>query len=173
MLRYARGMMLILGLAAVAACQSPTTADNTGSDVTLSFTPDPAAATPSTDKTYVVKNPSKPDEIVPYSWVASFTVNMKNTSKTGATVKAMTANVQQASGGIVQVPTTGDTEHFENTFAADTNTVGANGGTANVAFTVWYRLPNGGKEAIITVSCSFLGDDGVSYSKSASVRVLP
>jgi hypothetical protein len=172
MLRYARGMILILGLLAVVGCQSPTTADSSG-DVTMTFDPSPTTPGGPDGRTFLIRNANKPDQTVPYDHVANFTITLKNSAKKAATIMACTIVVQQATGGIVVTPTTGDSEHYDFTQAPTSNVVAANGGAVTSAFQIWYWLPNGGAEAIVTVNYSFRDEDDITFSKSASVRIVP
>jgi hypothetical protein len=173
MVRCLRGLVLVAGLLSFVACESPTSSSSSTYDMDLTFTPSPATADASSGKSYTIKNASKPDETYAYSWVTTFTVTLKNSGTTGATISGLTIGVQQASGGIIMTSTTGDSEHYDYSSSPDSNRVEANGGTTNTTLTVWYTLPNGGKEAIITVNCSFKDDDDVTYSASDTVRVTP
>jgi hypothetical protein len=173
MLRWVSRAILAAGALSLVACQSPTTASSTGS-VTMTFSPDPVSANPSSGKTFTIKNSNKPDETREYQYVTSFAVKLTNTNKTGATVSAVTIKVQQASGGIVVVPTTGDIEYYTFDSSPDSNKVAANGGSETTQFTVWYSLPSQGREALITINYSLAADDSSgSFGSTGSVRVVP
>jgi len=173
MLRWVNRAVLAAGALSLVACQSPTTASSTDT-VTMTFSPDPVSANPSSGRFYTIKNANKPDQVIELQYATSFAVTLKNTSKVGATIAALTVKVQQASGGIVVVPTTGDVEYFDYDPASESNKVPANDGTETTQFTVYYTLPNKGKEAIVTISCSLTADDSSgSFSSQGTVRVLP
>jgi hypothetical protein len=171
MLTLPRGVLLVIGLISMVACQSPTT--STSGDVNLTFSPSPASPHQSSGRTYTIKYTSKPDETYSYAWVAEFAATLTNTSDTGVTITGVSITVQQASGGIAVSSTTGESEHYDYSTAPDSNRVEGNGGTANSAITVWYTLPNGGAESLITVSYSFMDDDDVTFSVSETIRVVP
>ena len=91
-------------------------------------------------------------------------------------ITAMNLTVQQATGGIVITPSGGDQVYFKFNSSAVTNHVNKNG-SADVGFDVWYDLPSGGKEALITVAFTFSytdeDDNEYTYSKSLPVKVAP
>lgn len=80
--------------------------------------------------------------------------------------------MQQATGGIVITPSGGDQIYYKFNSSAVTNHINAKG-SADVGFDVWYRLPNGGKEALVTVGMSFKDKDDNTYSDTVQVKVAP
>ena len=169
-------------------CQSPTSASDTVSVddyVTSVTTPPTATATEATDgRTYrVVRGNNQPDEVLAFKYVTTFavtlTINSKATGKDvdltfPITITAATGKVQQASGGIVTPPTGGEVEHYDSVIVQTTNsTISAVNGTATLTFQVWYTLPNGRKEALVTESVSFKDADGATFSKNVDVVVSP
>jgi len=164
---------LVAAALSVAACQSPTSASS-NSTMTMTFSPDPVTATPSSGVSYTIKNANKPDETHDYQYATTFAVTLKNTDTVGVTISSLIIKVQQASGGIVVVPTTGDTEYYTFTSSPNSNRVEANNGTETSQFNVWYSLPNQGQEAIITVSYTVTKDDNSgSFSSQGSLHVVP
>ena len=109
MLRWVSHGVLVAAALSVAACQSPTSASS-NSTMTMTFSPDPVTATPSSGVSYTIKNANKPDETHDYQYATTFAVTLKNTDTVGVTISSLIIKVQQASGGIVVVQTTGDTE---------------------------------------------------------------
>jgi hypothetical protein len=161
---------LLLAAVALCACDAPTS--STSLEVTLTASPDPAVAQVSHGVTYQVTNPDSTVSTYEYPWTTSFTVTIQETGGMAVDITSVNLKVQQASGGIVITPSGGDSERYRFNSSASGNRVPANG-SASVGFQVWYDLPNGGKEALITVSFGFQDDDGHTYADSAQVKVAP
>jgi hypothetical protein len=191
MFRIRRALALpacAVSLVATAACQSPTSASDTldvDDFVTSVTTPSRAPAVESTDgKTYrVVRGNNQPDDVLPYKYVTTFAITLTiNANATDddidlsfpCTITAASGKVQQASGGIVTPPTGGEVEHYESVIlSTSNNTIGAVNGSATLTFRVWYSLPSGQKEALVTESISFKDDDGATFTKNVDVLVEP
>ena len=103
-----------------------------------------------------------------YAWSASFAATVVNTNATPLTVRSIAADVQQASGGIVIVPTVGTDESFRFDVRAPGNRIDVNGSLA-IPFTFFYTLPNGGREAIITLTFTVTTDAGASGTVTTTV----
>jgi hypothetical protein len=161
---------LLLAAVALCACDAPTA--STSLEVTLTGNPDPAVALASHGVTYQVTNPDDTISTHEYPWTTSFTVTIQETGGKAVDITSVNLKVQQASGGIVITPSGGDTEYYRFNSSASGNRVAANG-SASVGFQVWYDLPNGGKEALVTVSFGFKDDDGYTYTASAQEKVAP
>jgi hypothetical protein len=170
MKRAVNNLLPLLTAAWVGACSSPTT--STSLEVTLTASPDPTTAQPSSGVTYQVTNPDSTISTYEYAWKGSFTVSMQETGGTAVNITAVDLKVQQASGGIVITPSGGDKEYYRFNSSASGNRLAANG-TASIGFDVWYSLPSKGKEALITVGLTFQDDDGNTYSKSVQCKVAP
>jgi hypothetical protein len=168
--RCVRTALLVLALVPASACQSPTEPDDI--DVTMQANPNPAQASGSTGRTYRVDMGDEPDEIREYDWRSSFSVTLTNNDDVGMDITAVSVRVQQASSGIVIAPSGSEIEKFEYNSQANGNRLDGKG-SASMSFDVWYDLPNLGKEALVTVSFSFMNDDDVSFSDSVQVRVAP
>jgi hypothetical protein len=82
----------------------------------------------------------------------------------------MNVKVQQATAGIVVVPTGSDKEYYQYTSSASSSRLPAKG-TTSLGFTVWYDLPNKVQEGLVTVTFSFTDDANVSFSESPTVQV--
>ncbi len=89
-------------------------------------------------------------------------------------ITAINLTVQQATGGIVITPSGGDQVYFKFNSSAVTNHINANG-SADVGFDVWYDLPNGGREALVTVGFTFSTGRRrqYTYSDTLQVKVAP
>jgi hypothetical protein len=156
------------------ACQVPTDPDDVDDiEIELTASPTEATASPSTGVTYLKEKgtDSKPDVYDVYDWVTSFSVNIVNQESLGATITAVNVTARQASGGIIVPPSGGDVEFSRFSVQASGNRVEANGGTSSVGVKVWYDLPLGLPEALITVAVSFKDDDDVTFTKTIDVRV--
>jgi hypothetical protein len=86
-------------------------------------------------------------------------------------IAILAVNVQQATGGIVVAPAAPDDERFRFTPRPQANRI-ESGGEAVVEFDLWYLLPNGGREALVTLSASFDTPAGLTTS-TVDVRVAP
>jgi hypothetical protein len=186
--RAITSLLALVMLAMLAGCQKADEDTSTDVDefVDASIAPNPATASESTDgKTYrVVRGNNQPDDIYAYKWkthvTTSVTLNSHATDSDGAdlefpvTLNSATVKVQQASGGVVNPPTGGETEHYESTItSASGNSFGAVNSTVTTAFDIWYTLPSGNKEALISVTLAFTDDNGKTFSKVVDVNVAP
>lgn len=169
-------------------CQSPTAASdsiNYDDVVVATATPDPVIANTDTGgRTYrVVRGNNQPDEILTYDWhtVFSMTVSFNGDAldkdvDVAFPVKltSTTLAVKQASGGIVTPPTGTETEKYEFvTLSATGNQFGGIDSPIALTFEVWYDLPSLRKEAVVSVTFTFLDDDGAAFQKVADVRIAP
>jgi hypothetical protein len=160
---------LIAAVIWLGACSAPTT--TTSLEVTLSA-PDPTTAEASRGVTYTITNADSTISTYEYDWKASFVATIQETGGLAVDITAVDLKLQQASGGIVIVPSGGQVEHYRFNSSASGNHVAANG-TASIGFEVWYDLPNLGREALVTIALSFKDDDSNTYSKSLQVKVSP
>lgn len=104
-----------------------------------------------------------------YAWTGAFSVTITNTNTTPLTIKSITADLQQSSGGIVVTPITGTDEAFRFDVRAPGNRIDTNGSMV-IPFTFFYSLPNGGREALVSLSFSAATDAGASGSVTATVN---
>jgi hypothetical protein len=144
------------------ACGKDTT--TTPTDTTTTAT---ATVTATTDPTTVTVTASRESA---YSWTGSFSATISNTNASPITIKAITADLQQASAGIAITPITGTDESFRFDVRAPGNRVDVNGSMA-IPFTFHYTLPNGGREAIVSLSFNVTTDSGASGSVTATVNL--
>jgi len=171
MRRAAPAVLLLAAAALVPACSAPTSSSPT-LEVTITSNPDPATASGPTGLQYKVTNADDSLSYYEYDYRTSFTLTVQETGGMALDVTALNLTVQQATGGIVITPSGGDQVYFKFNSAAPTNHINANG-SASVGFDVWYDLPSGGREALITVGFSFQDDDDNTYSATAQVKVAP
>lgn len=189
--RYRQSAALMLvGLAAFAAasCQNPNEPGDTVNysealDVTVS--PDPIVADNQTGgKLYrVVRGNNQPDELVPYDWHALFSSTL--TLNTNANdedldldfpirVTGATLTVKQATGGIITPPSGSDTEKFEYVpLSASGNQFPGVASPITLSFEMWYDLPSLRKESVVTLTYSFVDNDGTSFQRSVDFNVAP
>jgi hypothetical protein len=165
MRREAQAVLAAVGMMLVGCKATLDTA--TSSAVTLTAAPDPSAAATSSGVFYKISDTDT--EQHEYHWKTDFSVALAETQGVGLAITSVAVKVQQAAGGIVIVPTNG-TEHYQFTSSASGNRLESHG-SANVGFDVLYDLPNGGHEALVTVTFTFFDDNNVSFSKSIAVRV--
>jgi hypothetical protein len=168
--RTFQAALLLAAVSWLGACSSPTSSTELSVDVTAN--PDPATASESHGVTYQVTNADSTYSTYEYSYRASFTATIQETGGTALDITALDLKVQQATGGIVITPSGGDQIYFKFNSSAVTNHINAKG-SAEVGFDVWYRLPNGGREALVTVGMSFKDKDDNTYSKTLQVKVAP
>ena len=171
MRRAAPAVLLLAGAALLPACSAPTSSSPT-LEVTITSNPDPATASGPTGLQYKLTNADDSLSYYEYDYRTSFTLTVQETGGMALDVTALNLTVQQATGGIVITPSGGDQVYFKFNSAAPTNHINANG-SASVGFDVWYDLPSGGREALITVGFSFQDDDDNTYSATAQVKVAP
>ena len=171
MRRAVPAVLLLVAAAFLPACNAPTSSSPT-LEVTITSNPDPATASGPTGVQYKVTNADDSVSYYEYDYRTSFTVTVQETGGMALDVTALNLTVQQATGGIVITPSGGDQVYFRFNSAAPTNHINANG-SASVGLEVWYDLPNGGREALITVGFTFQDDDDNTYSKTFQVKVAP
>jgi hypothetical protein len=175
-------MKTVLRAAAAAAtllccvgCSSPTTSTDYF-DVSYTVTPDPASTSVSTGVQYKITNADDSVSYYDYAYRTHFVVTIKESAGYALDITAINLTFQQATGGIVITPSGGDQIYFKFSSQAVTNHINAKGAT-DVAFDVWYKLPNQGSEGLATVSFSFkyTDKDSNEYTSASThdVRVGP
>jgi hypothetical protein len=149
------------------ACGTTATSP-TDATTTASPTPTPATSTVTitVDPTTVTATPSSDSN---YAWTGSFTATVSNADTSPITIRSITADLQQASGGIVVTPIVGTDESFRFNVRAPGNRVDINGNMA-IPFTFFYTLPNGGREAIVSLSFSVTTDLGAAGTVTATAN---
>ncbi len=166
-LRNIRLAASVLSAALLCGCDSPAQP----SDSTLTGSPNPAFAEPSNGVFYTIPGDGdEPDETREYPWRTSFTVTFSETAGVGLDITAVNLTVQQASGGIVVPPPSGQVERHQFNLDASTNRVDPFG-SAVLGFEVFFELPNRSREALSTVSVSWRDDNDYSGSETVQVRI--
>jgi len=173
MRRAVRTFLPLLAVAGLGACSSPTSSTPTLS-VTLTQNPNPATASGPTGAFYSVTNPDNTVTQKEYQFRTNFTVTIQETGGTALDITALNATVQQSAGGIVIPPSGGQQIYFKFNSTAATNHINAKG-SADVIFDVYYTLPSGSKEALVTVAFTFqdTASPPNTYSQSLGVKVGP
>lgn len=181
-------MWLLLAIAGGAACQNPTDPDSTvnySEIVDVTAAPDPIQADTQTGgRTYrVARGNNQPDDILAYDWHAVFNASVAFNSKAlgndvdvefPVKITATTLSVKQAVGGIITPPTGSDTEKSEYVpLSASGNQFGGIDTPVTLAYEVWYDLPSLRKEAIISLSFSFVDNNGAVFTKTVDIQVAP
>jgi hypothetical protein len=181
MFRSVKGTLLIAAASMMCACQSPT--DPTDLDYIDIDAPTTVSASGPTGRFYTIAaTDNEPKQTIEYPYVARVTLTLRMTpdaaNEDGALdfpveVTNSTATVQPASGGIVVPPPTGTVVYSEIVPFASGNTFNAVGDTVTITYDVFYHLPAGGKEALISFSFTLVDDDDNSFGESVQVRVSP
>ena len=140
--------------------------------MTITSNPDPAVASGPTGVQYKVTNADSTTSLYEYDWRSSFSITIQETGGLALDITAINLTVQQATGGIVITPSGGDQVYFKFNSQAPTNHINAKG-SAEIGFDVWYDLPNGGREALVTIGLSFKDKDDNTYSQTAQVKIAP
>ena len=106
-------------------------------------------------------------------WKVSFAVIVNvGVDHEPVTITSVTHTVRQAVGGIVVVPTFPDSEEFLVEQRPHDNRI-ESGGEGVIEFDVWYLLPNGGREAAVTVNVTFTSDIRGLLLSSIEIPVAP
>jgi hypothetical protein len=181
MFRRVKGTLLIVAASLMCACQSPT--DPTDLDYMDIDAPTTVSSTGPSGRTYIIPaTDNEPRQVIEYPYVARVTVTLRITEDAAnedgsldfpVEVTNSTATVQPASGGIVVPPPTGTQVYSEIVPFASGNTFNAVGDTVTITYDVFYHLPAGGKEALISFSFTMVDDDDNSFGETVQVRVSP
>jgi len=184
MMRLVRATVVATVAAMTAGCQSPTSASSTLNvdDFVDAAVPSQATATPSTGRTYrVVRGNNQPDDVIPFQFTSTFTITTTINSNANAdsvaltfpvTITAASGKVEQASGGIVTPPTSGEVEHYDSVLLSSSgSTIAGVGGGVTMVFQVWYSLPNGNKEARVTETISMKDSNSSAKTWTKDVRI--
>jgi len=188
MLRHARAVGIVVCAVMAVGCQKPTDPDDVvhyDEAIDVASSPDPIVADTATGgRTYrVVRGNNQPDDILPYDWHAIFSATVVFNSKANdndldidfpVKLSAATLAVKQASAGIITPPTGGDKEYYDFvTVGASSNQVSAINTPITLSFEVWYDLPSLRREAVITVTFTFIDNDGGTFQRAVDFRVAP
>ncbi|RPI51625.1 MAG: hypothetical protein EHM55_18475 [Acidobacteria bacterium] len=179
---------VVAAVLALPACQNPNDPSDTvdySEALEITVAPDPIEADTSTGgKTYrVVRGNNQPDELLPYDWHAVFSSTLVLNDKASnedldldfpLRITGATLTVKQATGGIITPPGGTEKEAFEYVpLAASGNQFPGIASPITLSFEVWYDLPSLRKESVVTLSYSFVDNDGTSFSRSVDFKVAP
>ena len=163
---------LLLCAAALAGCDK-STSTAAPAPATLTAVPATATAAPSAGTTFTLKGQGSthPDQTLEYPWKTSFTINIAESMGVGRSITGVSIKVQQTSAGVVVAPTGSESEHYLYTMHASSMRIEPKGSVCVAFDPFWYWLPNGGKEALVTVTFSFLDDNNSPSSEETALRV--
>jgi hypothetical protein len=152
-------MVAALPLGACGGSTSPSDSATPAPTPIVAIVPDPspAAAGPSSDPGY--------------QWSTSFTLTLTETAGVAVSIRSLSANLQQASGGGAVTPPAGLAEAFRFQVRAPANRLEANGRMA-LGMSFFYTLPQPGQEALVTVTFTLIDDLGNLYPQAVQVRVV-
>jgi hypothetical protein len=190
--RWSRSAFAVVsvGVAAFAAasCQNPNDPSDTvdySEALDITVNPDPIVADTATGgKVYrVVRGNNQPDELLPYDWHAVFTSTLVLNANANSEdldldfpirVTGATLTVKQATGGIITPPSGSDTEKFEYVpLSASSNQFPGITSPITLSFEMWYDLPSLRKESVVTLTYSFVDNDGTSFQRAVDFNVAP
>ena len=106
-----------------------------------------------------------------YEWATSYSLSLTETAGVAVTIRSVSANVQQSSGGVVVTPPAGLSVAFRYEVKTSGNRLAANG-TAAMSVSFLYTLPQPGQEALTSVTFTFVDDLGATYSQTVQVKVV-
>jgi hypothetical protein len=115
--------------------------------------------------------PSEASSDPGYQYSTAFTLTLTETAGVAVTIRSISANLQQAAGGIVVTPPTGLSEAFRYQVRSPGNQIAANG-NITVDFSFFYTLPQPGQEALVTVNFTVLDAAGNAYTQTSQVKVV-
>lgn len=164
-------VLLVVAFSALSGvgCQEGLPTGPTGAlEVQLSSAPATLTAEPSTGVTVMVDGAP-----VTLDWKASFAVVLNiDLDHEPVEITSVTNIVRQTVGGVVVITTPPDVEHF----LFEQRILGNRlepGGEQAIEFDVWYSLPNGEREALITVNFAFTADVRGLFVNSIDIPVAP
>lgn len=147
---------LLLAAAVLGGCEDDSPTETQSTEIVLSFTPDPVTAQVSPD----------PD----FDYRAVFTVTITETEGIAGTITSASTIVYAAAGGII-IGTPDPDEDVSVSASASSSRLPANG-TATVTFTIDYRLPGDGREALVDVTVVVEDDNDLTVSDTERVSVV-
>jgi hypothetical protein len=161
-------VLLVLAFSAV-GCQEGLPTGPTGPlEVVLSSAPATLTAVPSTGVTVMVDGAP-----VALAWKVSFSLVMTlDIDHDPVEIISLANVVQQAAEGVVVTPTAPGVELFVFEQTPRGNRIEP-GAEQVIDFEVWYLLPNGGQEALVTINLSFSAELRGNFSNAISIPVAP
>ena len=161
-------VLLVVAFSAV-GCQEGLPTGPTGPlGVLLASAPATLTAVPSTGVSVMVDGAP-----VTLAWKASFSLVMNlDVDHDAVSITTVTNFVQQAVEGVVVMPTPPGVALFLFDQRPRGNRIEP-GGEQVIDFDVWYLLPNGGREALVTISIGFTADVQGNFGNAISIPVAP
>ena len=161
-------VLLAVAFSAVGCQEGLPTGPTVPLEVLLSSAPATLTAVPSTGVTVMVDGAP-----VTLAWKVSFSLVLNlNVDHDPVEIVSVANVVQQVVEGVVVIPTPPGVELFVFDQRPGGNRIEP-GGEQVVDFDVWYLLPNGGREALVTVNLSFTADLRGNFSRSIGIPVAP
>ncbi len=142
--------------------------DTATSPTDTTATPTQTATVTATTNPTTVTAAASSDPV--FTWSGSFVATIANTNTSPLTIRSITADLQQSSAGIVITPVAGTDESFRFDVRAPGNRVDVNANMA-IPFTFYYTLPNGGREAVVSLSFNVATDAGATGAVTATVNL--
>jgi len=161
-------VLLAVAFSAVGCQEGLPTGPTVPLEVLLSAAPATLTAVPSTGVTVMVDGAP-----VTLAWKVSFSLVLNlDVDHDPVEIVSVANVVQQVVEGVVVIPTPPGVELFVFDQRPGGNRIEP-GGEQVVDFDVWYLLPNGGREALVTVNLSFTADLRGNFSRSIGIPVAP
>jgi len=161
-------VLLVVAFSAAGCQEGLPTGPTVPLEVLLSSAPATLTAVPSTGVTVMVDGAP-----VTLAWKVSFSLVLNlNVDHDPVEIVSVANVVQQVVEGVVVIPTPPGVELFVFDQRPGGNRIEP-GGEQVVDFDVWYLLPNGGREALVTVNLSFTADLRGNFSRSIGIPVAP
>jgi hypothetical protein len=123
-------------------------------EIELSYSPDPVNAQVSTN--------------AEYQWMASFAVTLSETAGIGGDIESLSTALYESAGGIILNAVESEEHRFSTN--AETSRVEGNG-SGSVDFDAFYTLPGAGREALVTVTLTFVDDNGYQTGDTIEVSI--
>lgn len=169
MFRRIPSAFVLMAALAVAGCdEGLPTAASSRLVVDFSAAPDPGVAVPATGMTFV-----EDGVVVSFDWMTSLALILRTEpDQSGAVIVNIGANVVEAIEGIAVLTNPADPVRFRFRPRASSNRLEP-GGEAVIIFDVWYTLPGGGGEALVSLNATLRADEGAGVTDAVQVSILP
>lgn len=133
---------------------------------------EPETGESTTVSTEVIPNPASaaPATAPAYAWTTSFRVRLVESAGTGASVVSVAAQLEQTESGVVVEPPEGEVEDYRFDLRPGSNRLEGNG-SLELPMVFEYVLPNGGREALVTLVVTLFDDAGRFSTVTAEVPI--
>ena len=161
-------VLLVVAFSAAGCQEGLPTGPTVPLEVLLSSAPATLTAVPSTGVTVMVDGAP-----VTLAWKVSFSLVLSlDVDHDPVEITNVSNVVQQVVEGIVVTPTAPGVELFVFEQRPAGNRIEP-GGEQVIDFDVWYLLPNGGREALVTINVAFVADLRGNFSRGIGIPVAP